>query len=246
MGAVGGSWNNLLSISRGTKAAQVNPGAKGAMGISHGKWLLWQDAVRREHRLDEFHGEADDVRLAAAIEMEPARAVLKAESARLTLPKAAGEVVFQVSVGDLVHVEFRRGEPHVGLAGVAATEGPPDADAAVDAVVAAAESPQHVAGVGFIAGLTENLAAALGERVAGEDHGAAINEAAGRFELCGHVERFAHREFDDQRRRAAGRADAALGGFGRRQNLELVAGATKQFAALRRAAGEYQLGRLHG
>ena len=129
----------------------------------------------RQHFGQQFHRQADDVRLAAFDDVDPAEAVLVAERAGFAFPLAAGQVFVELCVGERIHPQ-----PGDGDADERRTFTPaplrreteikwPQADAGEDAVFAAAELREHRPGIGFVARFAEDEAVAFGDGVGGED-----------------------------------------------------------------------------
>ena len=70
-----------------------------------------------EHFGQQLHRQADDVRLAAFDNMDPAEAVLVAEGAGFAFPLAAGEVFVELLIGELVHAKLGDGDADEGGSG---------------------------------------------------------------------------------------------------------------------------------
>src|SRR5688572_29030553 len=104
---------------------------------------------------------------------------------------------------------------------------------------AAAQQLKHLPSMILVAWFAEYFAAALRHSIAG-DNNARAGKIATMLQLSSDIERFAGSQLDHQPRRAAGRANAAFGGFVRRDNVKSVSSRGQQFPTPRRAAGEDQ------
>lgn len=123
----------------------------------------------------EFHRQADDVRFAAFLDMDPTEAVLVSECAGFAFPLAGVEVLFNLGVGKLIHVEFRDGDLEDGRGALrkagAQVRGieRDEAQASEYAVIAAPEAGEHGTGIVHIAGLAEDQTIALGDGIGRDD-----------------------------------------------------------------------------
>jgi len=113
----------------------------------------------------------------------------------------------------------------------------PQAEAAINMMLASAKQLQHLASVVAVGRFTENLALAFGHGVAADDE-AAIG-------ALGDVASLLKGQAGDQLGRRLAAADAALGEFGRGRDGELIAGFGEKLFAARGSAGEDEGKRRH-
>lgn len=181
-----------------------------------------------EHFFEQFQRQADDVGFAAVEQMDPVEAILIAEGARLSFPRARVEIRFELAVGDGVH-----DQPTDGDADMVFVRGAkPQTQAAVDVVFAVAEQPQHLARVFPIPWFAEDVSHAFGDRVAA-DH-----QPLG--DALSHIARLLPGQPGDEFRWRFPAADAAFGRLVRQHDRKAVAGAFQQFATPGRLAGKNQ------
>ena len=110
--------------------------------------------------------QADHVRFAPLDHLQPADPILIAKRAGLAGPKPLARYSSNSSADKPIHQQ-----PGLGRANGRLSFGPgPNAQAAIDMMHLSAERREHSPGVGHVGRFAQNLAGALDNSVAGDDH----------------------------------------------------------------------------
>lgn len=167
-----------------------------------------------QHLSENFHRKSHDIGLTSFDEVDPVEPILIAERPRFSFPAVGVEIGLELLVGDRIHDELAAVDPNLGANAGAF----PEAQSAVNVVLAAAHHAEHLPGVIAVARLTEDHAATFRDGVAA-DHDSVVD-------LYCHVGCFLHRQSSDEFRRCFAAADATLGRVGRSKHRKVIASFT--------------------